>query len=188
MSEVPPTTGGFDWGGLLKGVGSLVGGAALLLAGNANSQALQDEAQGYQAEGDLFGQAQVLEQQNAVLAGAAGDIQIAQQNSKNYKLASATVGATAGAGFQTGGSFLDVLRENTEQGSLATGMLQVQKGINVNTYNTQAMAYGAEQQQAYAEEAAAKSSAGSTQTGGVLGAIGGVLSAAASFLPLIRGL
>lgn len=175
---------GFNWGGAIGGVGSLISGVGELFSSSANSAALHSEAQGFNIESNFYQEAASLEAENAQLAGAAGDVKIAQQNRQNYEVRSATEAAQAGAGFKMSGSGLDILRENVEQGQLATGLLGIQKSIDVNTYNIQAESYEAAAQQAQAQAGAAYSSASGAGTGGIFGGIGAVVSGISKFAGL----
>lgn len=172
--------GGFNWGGAISAVGGLVNAAGEIFGGQANSQALNEEAGGFDQEAAFYGKAADLEGENEVLAGSAGDIKIAQQERTNYGVLSSTESAQAGAGFAMSGSGLDIMRENAQQGHLATQMLGVQKGIDINTYAVQKEAYSASQEQAKAEAAKARSAASSASTGGLLGGIGSAVGSIAS--------
>lgn len=172
---------GFNWGGALQGVGSLVSGVGDLFASSAQTSALQTEAGGFNTESNFYQEAASLEAENAQLAEAAGNVKIAQQQRQNYEVRSATEEAQAGAGFAMSGSGLDILRENIQQGQLATGLLGIQKSIDVNTYNIQAKSYEAAAEQAQAQAGAAYASASGAGTGGIFGAIGGVVSGIAKF-------
>src|ERR1700678_4436455 len=121
----------------LSGLGSLVGAAGDIFAGNAGATAFDAEAQGYDQEAQGLEQAADLEAQNEAYAGAASDIQIAQQQRQTYMIGSKTLAAQAGAGFTSGGSGGDILRANLQQGALATQLLGVQKNINQTTYQVQ---------------------------------------------------
>lgn len=165
-------------GDLFGAVGSAVGGLGAMAAGDANQKGLTQEA-------GFYGQAADIEGENAILAGAAGDIQIAQQARKNYEVMSGTRAAVAGAGLAQTGSAGDILRENAQQGSLALATLNVQKQINVNAYKVQQEAYQAQQE---AADAAAQAAAGGGAMGGIggaLGALGSIAKVGATLAPML---
>ncbi len=176
--------GGFDIGGAIGAAGDLFKGVGGFLGSKGQQAGLQGEAAGFDAEAQGLFEAANLEAYNAAWAGASGDIQIAQQLRTNYKVASQVQQQEGSAGFNGGGSGGDIMRENAQQGAMATQLLGVQKAINVNTYKIQQTMYNAQGKQALDAAQAARDQASSAGTGGILGGIGGVLGAVSKLAPI----
>ena len=127
--------------------GSLFGGIGALLGGNA-------EAKGYKAAAKGYKEAARITQ----LEGGLKDIAIRRQIFQVEGAANAQVGAS---GLQLGGSALDVIRGNTQQGYLTKAITALNTKLEYNNYMAQA--------------AQAKAAAKAAKTSGIMGAIGGVL-------------
>lgn len=101
-----------------------------------------------------------------------GQIQQEKLSREVFKTVSGQASDVAGAGFTSGGSAGDLLRDSTAQGALAHQLTQVQSDINVEAYKSQAVAL---QGQADASKA--------TATGDIIGSIlSGGAALAAFFL------
>lgn len=126
-------------------------------------------SQGSSAEASEYGKAASLEGQNATLAKAATQLQVAQTGRQVYAATSQAKGAAGANGIALSGSVEDILRSTAQQGSLATSMIQTQGNINVTSYLAEENAYLGQQKEA---EALSKGQG----AGGILDALGGIAS------------
>ena len=135
------------------------GGAAQAIFGGLASQ---QSAGTYRQAADIAGQ-------NAVYAKEGADIRTYQLGRKAFQATSGQQADIAGAGFSAGGSALDLLRDSTTQGHLATAASQIQGSIDVNTYKQSQVAYEG-------EAAAADKQATGDFIGGAFKLVAGVAS------------
>ena len=127
--------------------GSLFGGIGSFLAGNA-------EAKGYRASEKGYKEAARITE----ITGGLKDLAVQRQIYQVGGAAAAQVGAS---GLNMGGSALDVIHSNTQQGYLTKAVTALNTKLEYNNYMAQA-------EQAKAAQKASK-------TSGIMGAIGGVL-------------
>ena len=100
------------------------------------------KGQGDILEGEAYGTAATLAQQNAQFTAQSTAIQVAQADRSLYMNIGAGKAAAAGAGGTGGGSAGDILRSSAEQGALNRGVLQQQGLITQAGYEEQATSYG----------------------------------------------
>ena len=130
---------------LIKGVVSDIltqQGQAAQYTASAAAQGIY--AQGYQAEAGAYGSAQQIAQQNAALAGVAGDVQAAQEARKVVQTVGSQRAQIAAAGFANSGSALDLSRSSMQQGHLADQLIRTQTAINQGGFLEQGAAAQAE--------------------------------------------
>jgi hypothetical protein len=130
----------FNFSSLFGGIGSFLGGQA--------------EAKGYKAAEKGYEEAARITK----VEGGLKDLAIRRQIFQTEGTANAQVGAS---GLQLGGSAMDVIRSNTQQGYLTKAVTALNTKLEYNNYMAQA-------EQAHAAAKASK-------TSGIMGAIGGVL-------------
>lgn len=157
-----------DIGGALSSLGSGIGGIGSAIgdfyaaSGSRDAAAAFETGAGYATE-------------NAELAQWSTNVQEIQAQRKVDRVVAAQQNAQVGAGFTSGGTGLDLLRDSTAQGHLTTQMIGVQGQINENSYLAQSAALEGESKQAKAA-AAAQTAAGVTSgIGGILGIGAGIL-------------
>lgn len=149
--------------GISQGASGL-GAVAADIFGAAGASASQAEFQ--QGEQSAMTNAQIAESEGRIKAA-----QILRQSTQQIGGERADI---AGAGLTQGGSAADLLRSSQSQASLALGLANEQRQINVNGYLQQAASMGAE------ANAAGVKKKGDV-VGGILGAVGAVASIASIF-------
>jgi hypothetical protein len=113
---------------------------------SAASELLQ--AQGNLAEGQEYGLAETLAEQNAAYTKASANIQYAQQQRQEVMTIGSEKAATGASGLAASGSATDLLRSSAQQGALAGAVIRMQGGITIAGYNEQAASYAMMQQAA----------------------------------------
>ena len=130
--------------------------------------AAQTKAQGDILEGQAYGEAATLAEQNAQYTKTSTAIQEAQANRELLMSTGKTQSEVAGAGFAASGSALDILRSSAAQGSLQKAVVGQQGLITEAGYKEQASSYNLMQQAANNAASAEKTAAtGSFIAGGV---------------------
>jgi hypothetical protein len=124
-------------------------------------------AAGDAAEGDAYGKAASLADENAKIAQESTAIQETQATRQIYKTIGGQEAQVAGAGFSSSGSAQDLLRSSASQGSLQKQLIQQQGAITAIGYEQEADAYKGMQ-------SAANASAAGSGIGGLLSGIGSV--------------
>ncbi len=146
------SSGGFSAGNIAGAAGGMFGAVSDIFGGYAASQGSKMSATQYGRA------AQVTKEQTSIEELAA--------RRQIYQTQGSAQAAVAGNGFQLGGSALDVLRSNAQQGALTQGAISLQ---------------GAAQEQSYLQqEKEAKAAAHSQLLGGILKGVGeavGVIAA-----------
>ena len=122
-----------------SGLSSLIGGTNFGDLGGAVSDLFG--AFGDSAEGSAYKKAAALERQNEQLAEASTRIQETQAQRQLQMAQGETSSEVAGAGFTQGGSALDIMRSNAEQGALNKSLIQEQGQIQVNNFEQQAESF-----------------------------------------------
>lgn len=149
----------FDFGGIAKGVGGLIGGFQ-------DSSAFKAEAASYETAAKIAEENVGLTEEEVAL----------KQFNEDRKVAR-TIGTErstiAGNGLAQGGSGDYIIEDSARQGALSKGLIGVEGQIQENAYRTQA-------EKARGEAAAATAAAGKAKTGGIMSGLGSVFSVASS--------
>lgn len=161
---------GISNSGLVGGISSLFGAGTSLFSGMATAQADEAQAHAY----DIAAQ---FAEQNAHLAGEAGGLKELAASRQQQTAQGKEVAAAAGNGLKIGGSALSIIRDASQQGSFERGVIGLQTSINVTNYMGQAAA-------AHAQAEASRQAAKSAETGGFLGAAGGIIGGIAKLFLL----
>ena len=135
--------------------GDLIGGFTDLIAGNAGAAGAKAAAASYTKA------AQITEQ--------ATNLKALQQVRSFYQVQSSAQAAAGASGLTTGGSAADILRSNAQQGSMAKAMIEQQGRIQEQAYIGQAG-------EATQEAAASKAKGKGGLFGGIVGAVGAMIS------------
>jgi hypothetical protein len=140
---------------------SSIGTAASDLFGGFSS------AKGYKAQEASYMTARDIAYENARLAGESGELQEYVAGRKVMKAEGSREAATAGAGFELGGSNTYLQREAALQGHVTQAMIGLQTSINQNSYLEQA-------NEAEGAAKAASNAATKSEAGGIFGALASV--------------
>lgn len=137
----------------LAGLMSGLQGTQVLATGQAT--AARTIAEGADAEAAAYTTAGDIAEENARIAGIAGDISLVQQQ-RAVAAAGGQISAGAGAGgVIESGNVLDVMRASYQQGAIGAQMLTVQTALEVGGHEEQAAATDAEVAAAQAQRNAA---------------------------------
>lgn len=105
------------------------------------AQSLITKAQGDIAEGQEYGLAATLAQQNSAYTAASTRIQASQEQRTITQTMGTAKAAVAGSGLASGGSSFYLLRDSAAQGGIALAALRQQGAITEAGYNEQAASY-----------------------------------------------
>lgn len=105
------------------------------------ADSLRIKAQGDLAESDNYDQAATLAQQNEAFTEQSTRIQDMQQQRQITQTIGGQQAGVAAAGFASGGSAGDLMRDSANQGALARGVLAQQGTITEAGYNEQAQSF-----------------------------------------------
>jgi len=165
------SSGFSNLGADIGAVGSIAGGISGYLSSQATASGLESQSRAYTlAAGYAAGDVNIAEEMKAIKAY--------QTQRKVNTVAGSLSAGLGGAGFTSGGSGLSLMRENMQQGALATGMVNVQGEQVAQGYRAQQAADAGLASQA-AEAASAASSAGTMDL------IGGFLKGGAGLIGLL---
>lgn len=106
-----------------------------------SAQGLRIKAQGDIAEATNYDAAAVLAQQNEAYTAQSTRVQQAQLGRQVTQAIGGQRASVAAAGFGTGGSAYDLMRDSAQQGALARGVLGQQGAITEAGYDEQARSY-----------------------------------------------
>lgn len=95
-------------------------------------------ASGARAAAGSYGEAADIATENAALTKEATAIKLMQTEREIYKTLGAEKADTAGAGFASSGTALDLMRDSASQGALTKGALSINGAIQENAYLEQA--------------------------------------------------
>ncbi len=158
-------------------VAGVAGAASSLFGASGGGSA----ASGYEKEAGLYDQAAQLERWNQQYHEESGLVQGIMAARQGMKTIGAQQAAVAASGFEESGSSLYLLRESQANVGITKGMINLQTSLNVANDAEKMIGYEAQAQGARIQAAAAKAQ----QSGGFLGALGGI---AGKILPLLGGL
>ena len=154
---------------LLEGaVSDILGMKSTAVTNTAAATAATTQSEGYAAEASAYGTAADTAEQNAIIAGIAGDVKTLQQQ-RDVGLTIGTQQAqVAAAGFGAAGSSLDLLRSSLQQGYLTTQLTATQTALTKGGYLEEAASSRAQKAAAEATGAAAKTTASTWTAAGAL--------------------
>lgn len=148
--------------GLFNDLSAGLGAVSDLFGGEMGSQGYKTAAQSYQT-------ASTFATKNAQVAQESGDLQEAQANRQIYQAVSGGEAAAAAGGTTGGGSNQYIQRASQQQGGLQKAIIAAQTQVNVTGFKAEAASDVAQGQMAQQQAKAAKG-------GGILGAVGSILS------------
>src|SRR3990167_8773866 len=155
------------FGGLVGGIGGAVGG---LFA-----------AEGYGAQADGYFAAAMSYRKAARMTLDNIDIEKSSAEMKNFQInrqvakVGGTMVAAEGAANISGGSAGDLMRESVHEGAIASAMVNIQSGMNINQFKIQAEAYEGMAASATAAGHAAESAASGAMWCGAFSLLGGII-------------
>lgn len=144
-------------GDISGGLGSIGGGISDLF-----------QASGDKMDASSLDDAANMEDVNAKIAAASGQIQTAAAQRDLFKVGGQQQQAIATGGFTESGSALDIARDTASQGSITMALIGAQTSIDVQGYEVQAA-------QDRAQSASDRNAAKGAGIGGILGIATGVL-------------
>jgi hypothetical protein len=106
------------------------------------AQGTELQAEGDVAEGQEYGLAQTLAEQNAAYTQVSTALQATQQERAVAMSIGTTKAAVGESGLAQSGSAGDILRNSATQGALAVGTIRAQGAITAAGYTEQAQSYG----------------------------------------------
>lgn len=109
-----------------------------------NAQAADLQSLGALGEEAAYRSAGDIAQQNAVLAGVAGDIQVTQQQRAAARTIGAQQAGVAANGLASSGSAISLLKSSLQQSYLGKQLIEAQTGINQGSYLEEGAAVSAE--------------------------------------------
>lgn len=150
-----------------------LGGAVSDIFGSFGSKKM---AEGDRLAAGMYGRAAGISRQNETLQKFATGIEETQQAREAFKVIGKQIAGVAGAGFESSGSALDLLRSSSSQAAVANQLVATQGQIQMNTYEEQAIGYDAMQQAALTKAEAEDSAAAGQLIGGGLKGLAAVAS------------
>ncbi len=131
--------------GLLRGsVADILGLQSKASIDEANAAASGIQSAGYQQEVNAYNIVGGIGEENAKVAGIAGDIKALQENRQLRQTIGAQRADIASAGFANSGSSLDLMRSSVQQGALARQLIRIQTAQTQGGYLEEAAASQAE--------------------------------------------
>lgn len=135
--------------------GLLSGLESTRITATGQAEASRITAQGADAEIAAYETAGEISDENAKIAGIAGEISVLQQQRQVAAVAGQQQAAAGAGGVMTAGSVLDVMQSSYQQGAVATQLLQAQTALEQGGFAAQAAATDAEVAAARTQQAAA---------------------------------
>jgi len=122
------------------------------IVAEGQSAAAKAGAEGADAEITAYETSGAISEENARIAGIAGDIAILQQQREVARASGAASAAAGAGGVIAGGGVLDVLRSSYQQGALGAQLLGVQTALEQGGYYAQSAATDAQAAAARAQK------------------------------------
>lgn len=166
-------------------VSDLFGGIGAIQGADIKAQGLRIKAHGDLAEASNYELAAGLARKEEDFTVQSTAIQAMQADRKLFSNMGGISADVAGAGFSSGGSSLDLLRDSASQGALAKGVLQEQGYITEQGYEEQAKSYDTMAAAGRAAAAGEEDIANKTQTMGGVSAAGDFIGTALKLAPLL---
>lgn len=123
-----------DLGILRSATAGILGLRAQATTDEADARAEELSATGYQREADAYGTVSGIAEENAGIAGIAGDIKALQMARSVTRTVGSQKAAVAAAGFGAAGSNLDILRASMQEGYFADQMIRTQTSLTQGGY------------------------------------------------------
>ncbi len=144
--------------------GALKSSVSSILGLNADVEAADAKATGYDAEALAYGNVSSIAEQNALIEGVSGEIQGLQLERKLAGTIGEQQAQVAAVGFRSSGSSLDILKSSLQQGYLDQQILQTQTALSIGAYLEESAAAKGQKTAAEAASTAAKSLSSTSAT------------------------